>query len=44
MGYAMTVHSEYGHGFPEVMYQSALESEMSSQGIDFYREHEMPVY
>ena len=41
---AMTVHLESGNGFQEVIYQRALEFEMSSQGIDFSREHEMPVY
>jgi GxxExxY protein len=40
----MTVHSELGNGFQEVIYQRALEFEMSSLGIDFSREHEMPVY
>jgi GxxExxY protein len=38
------VHSESSNGFQEVIYQRALEFEMSSQGIDFSREHEMPVY
>jgi GxxExxY protein len=27
-----------------VIYQRALEFEMSSQGIDFSREHKMPVF
>ena len=40
----MTVHSELDNGFQEVIYQRALEFEMSSQGIDFSREQEMPVY
>ena len=44
IGCAMTVHSESSNGFQEVIYQRALEFEMSSQGIDFSREHEMPVY
>jgi GxxExxY protein len=44
IGCAMTVHSELGNGFQEVIYQRALEFEMSSLGIDFSREHEMPVY
>ena len=38
------MHSESSNGFQEVIYQRALEFEMSSQGIDFSREHEMPVY
>jgi GxxExxY protein len=41
---AMTVHSELGNGFQEVIYQRALEIEMNMQGIDFSREYEMPVY
>jgi len=44
IGCAMTVHSELGNGFQEVIYQRALEFEMSSQGIDLSREQEMPVY
>ena len=40
----MTVHSELDNGFQEVIYQRALEFEMSSQGIDLSREQEMPVY
>jgi GxxExxY protein len=44
IGCAMTVHSESSNGFQEVIYQRALEFEMSSQGIDFSREQEMPVY
>jgi len=44
IGCAMTVHSELGNGFQEVIYQRALEIEMADQGIDFSREYEMPVY
>lgn len=44
IGCAMTVHSELGNGFQEKIYQKALEIEMADQGIDFSREHEMPVY
>ena len=40
----MTVHSELGNVFQEVIYQRAFEFEMSSQGIYLSREHEMPVY
>lgn len=40
----MTVHSELGNGFQEVIYQRALEIEMADNGIDFSREYEMPVY
>jgi GxxExxY protein len=41
---AMNVHSALGNGFQEVIYQRALEIEMSDQGIRFAREQEMPVY
>jgi GxxExxY protein len=44
IGCAMTVHSEMGNGFQEVIYQRALEIEMADQGILFSREHEMPVF
>ena len=40
----MTVHSELGNGFQEVIYQRALEIEMTLQGLAFTREQEMPVY
>ena len=40
----MTVHSELDSSFQEVIYQRALEFEMSSQEIDFSREHKIPVY
>ena len=43
-GCEMTVHSESSNGFQEVIYQRALEFEMSSQGIDFSREQEIPIY
>ena len=41
---SMTVHSELGNGFQEVIYQRALAIEMNLQGLDFSREHEMPVF
>ena len=37
IGCEMTVHSESSNDFQEVIYQRALELEMSSQGIDFSR-------
>lgn len=44
IGCAMTVHSELGNGFQEVIYQRALEIEMNLQGLAFTREQEMPIY
>ncbi len=44
IGCAMRVHSALGNGFQEVIYQRAMEIEMSDTGISFSREHEMPVY
>jgi len=43
IGCAMTVHSLLGNGFQEVIYQRALEIEMTSEGLNFEREKEMPV-
>ena len=44
IGCAMKVHSTLGNGFQEVIYQRALEREMSIQGIEFNREFEMPIF
>lgn len=44
IGCAMKVHSALGNGFQEVIYQRALEIEMSDEGLIFNREHEMPVF
>jgi GxxExxY protein len=44
IGYAMTVHKTLGNGFQEVIYQRALEIEMRLSGINFTREHNMPIY
>ena len=41
---AIQVHSALGNGFPEVIYQRALEFEMQLQDIQFSREYEMPVF
>jgi GxxExxY protein len=43
IGCAMKVHSFLGNGFQEVIYQRALEIEMSLEGLRFEREKEMPV-
>ena len=44
IGCAMTVHKALGNGFQEVIYQRALQIEMCMAGIDFSREHNMPIY
>lgn len=44
IGCAMQVHSALGNGFREVIYQRALAIEMADQGLNYSREHEMPVY
>jgi len=40
----MAVHSSLGNGFQEVIYQRALEIEMTEQRLSFAREQEMPIY
>ena len=40
----MAVHSALGNGFQEVIYQRALEIEMTEQRLSFAREQEMPIY
>jgi GxxExxY protein len=44
IGCAMRVHTALGNGFQEVIYQRALEIEMSLADISFSREFEMPIY
>lgn len=44
IGCAMTVHKTLGNGFQEVIYQRALEIEMSLAGLAFNREFEMPIF
>ncbi|HEY4195896.1 MAG TPA: GxxExxY protein [Mucilaginibacter sp.] len=44
IGCAMQVHSVLGNGFQEVIYQRALEIEMTYHDISFEREKEMPIY
>lgn len=44
IGCAMAVHRALGNGFQEVIYQRALEIELTDNGISFSREHEMPIY
>ena len=41
---AFRVHTVLGNGFQEVIYQRALEIEMSKNGLVFDREFEMPIF
>ena len=40
----MEVHKTLENGFQEVIYQRALDIEMTQQGLKFSREHEMDIY
>ena len=40
----MKVHSALGNGFQEVIYQRALEIELSEMSVSFAREFNMPVF
>lgn len=44
IGCAIEVHKRLGNGFQEVIYQRALEIELGISGIEFSREHEMPIF
>ena len=44
IGCGMRVHSAMGNGFQEVVYQRALEIEFQDSGIEYSREHDMPIY
>jgi GxxExxY protein len=44
IGCAMAVHRALGNSFQEVIYQRALEIEMTDNGIAFSQAHEMPIY
>ncbi len=41
---AMEVHGRLGNGFQEVIYQRAMEIEMTLAGLNFIREMKMPIY
>jgi GxxExxY protein len=44
IGAAMRVHAALGNGFQEVIYQRALEIEMTESGLQFVREFNMPIF
>lgn len=44
IGCAMEVHRYLGNGFQEVIYQRALEIEMTNQLLSFKREFVMPIF
>ena len=44
IGAAMKVHATFGNGFQEVIYQRALAIELEAAGLQFQREHCMPIY
>lgn len=44
IGAAMKVHSALGNGFPEVIYQRALEIELAKAALLFVREYSMKIF
>ena len=44
IGAAMRVHTTLGNGFQEVIYQRALEIELSHSQLTFEREKNLPIY
>ena len=44
IGCAMRVHAALESGFQEVIYQRAMAIEMADAGLEFSREHDMPIF
>ena len=44
IGCALSVHKYLGNGFPEIIYQRALEIELNKSELSFDKECEMPVF
>ena len=44
IGASMKVHATLGNGFQEIIYQRALEIELSEMEVSFEREFSMPVF
>jgi len=44
IGCSMEVHKILGNGFQEVIYQRALQQEMTSKAVGFEREFGMPIF
>jgi GxxExxY protein len=44
LGCSMEVHKELGYGFPEIVYQRALEIELKKQNIKFKKENDVTIY
>ena len=44
IGAAMKVHSKLGNGFPEVIYQRAMQIQLDEDRVVFQRECNMAIY
>ena len=44
IGCAMKVHNTLGNGFQEAIYQRCLAIEMNTQGLNYTREREIPIF